>query len=309
MRRLLATVVCAALLGNCGAVSFIAAASDRAPSQSTASSGDYWCTMHPNVRGNQGDRCRICHMPLVPAPPPDFRAFDLQLSTEPAAPRPGIATRLRLTIRAPGGDRRVPHFEVQHERLLHLFVVSQDFRFFAHVHPALQADGTFVQTITLPHAGVYRLITDLAPTGAPPQMLQQTIVTRGYRGSLLPQARLEPDVTDKVVGGVRVSLSMPKPVSGREQLLTFQFADALTGLPISDLEPYLGAVGHLFQLDDEMETPTHSHPVADMSESMGPVVVFQALFPRGGNYRLWVQVQRHGAVLVAPFTVAVRAAE
>jgi hypothetical protein len=31
------------------------------------------------------------------------------------------------------------------------------------------------------------------------------------------------------------------------------------------------------------------------------------LFPRAGEYRIWVQFQRRSEVLTAPFTVAVRA--
>ena len=106
-----------------------------------------------------------------------------------------------------------------------------------------------------------------------------------------------------------VKLSMPPPVGGREQLLTFEFQDVATGSPISDLEPYLGAVGHLLLVSADLQTAAHSHPVAEMSAAVGPTVVFQALFPRAGASRFWVQFQRRGRVLVAPFTVVARPRE
>ena len=37
---------------------------------------------------------------------------------------------------------------------------------------------------------------------------------------------------------------------------------------------------------------------------IGTALAFQVLFPRAGTYRLWVQFQRHGRVLTAPFTVS-----
>jgi hypothetical protein len=197
----------------------------------------------------------------------------------------------------------VHDFERVHERILHFFVNSQDLEHFAHVHPELQADGTFVQTTVLPRAGAYRLIADFLPAGGAPQLLQQSVVTAGYAGSLVPAAPLVKDLAEKILEGVRVKLSMPPPVAGREQLLTFEFEDAKTRAPVSDLEPYLGAVGHLLLVSADLQTVAHSHPVADMSASVGPTVVFQALFPRAGMYRFWVQFQRRGHVLVAPFTV------
>jgi hypothetical protein len=123
---------------------------------------------------------------------------------------------------------------------------------------------------------------------------------------MIPSAHLRTDLADKVVEGIRVRLSMPPAVAGREQLLTFEFNDAASGAPISSLEPYLGAVGHLLIASADLQNVAHSHPVADMSAAVGPVIVFQAMFPRAGSYRFWVQFQRAGHVLVAPFTIIAR---
>jgi hypothetical protein len=265
--------------------------------------------MHPNVRGNSGDRCRICHMPLVLAPPPNYAPYHLSIETNPHAPRAGQPTRIRLRITEPRSDRPAKDFEMVHERLLHLFILSQDLQQFAHVHPSQQKDGSFVYDAVLASAGAYRLIADFLPVGGSPQLIQRTIVTSGYTGSLMPGARLAADVSDKLVDDVRVKLSMPPPVGGREQLLTFEFVDAGSGAPISDLQPYLGAVGHLLLVSADFESVAHSHPVADMSAAVGPTIVFQAMFPRAGMYRLWVQFQRHDRVLVASFNVSVRARE
>jgi hypothetical protein len=296
-------VVLALLLGTHEAVAGLRRA--QANSQpATAAVGTYWCPMHPNIRGKRGDACPICHMALVSAPATDYAAYDLDIITRPPAPVPGRHTEFRLTIHNPSTHAPISEFELVHERKLHLFVVDQDLEFFAHVHPVLQSDGSFLQNAVLPRPGVYRLIADFLPAGGVPQVVQRSVVTAGFTGSLIPHARIAPDVAPKVVDDIRVTLSMPPAVAGREQLLTFEFANAASGRPVDDLEPYLGAVGHLLLVSADLQTVAHSHPVAEMSGSVGPTVVFQAMFPRAGMYRFWVQFQRGGRVMVAPFTVS-----
>ncbi len=210
---------------------------------------------------------------------------------------------MRFFVRTPRTGTVARQFEPVHERLVHFFVVSNDLVFFAHLHPVLQPDGSFVQPVVFPRDGVYRLIADFVPTGAAPQLLQHSVVTAGYRGSVRPAATLAADLTPKVIEGVRISITTPEPVAGREQLVTFDLEDEATHTPITNLEPFLGAVGHLLIVSSDLQSVAHSHPLVQMSTIVGPRVVFQVLFPRAGDYRLWVQCQRNGRVLTAPFTI------
>ena len=264
--------------------------------------GAYWCPMHPDVRGGAGDKCGICGMALVPRPA-DLDAYWLDLAEGSRVPRPGRRDLLRFVIRNPRDDRTVRSFALVHERNLHLFVVSHDLDYFAHLHPELKGDGTFEQPLTLPRAGAYRLIADVEPAGAAPQVLQTSIVTAGYRGSLRPSADPAVDLGDKVVDGLRIKTIAPAPVAGREQLVTFEIEDAATGKPVDDLEPFLGAPGHLLIVSSDLQTAMHSHPVLELSNGAGPRVAFQVMFPRGGAYRMWAQIQRRGRVATAAFTV------
>lgn len=270
-----------------------------------AQAGSFWCPMHPDIRGQAGDRCPICRMALVPQPAPSD-AYWLDLVPPGRVFQPGVPQVLRFAIRDPRKDEVTRQFDPQHERILHLFIVSHDLEYFTHVHPVQRRDGSFEEHVVLPRAGAYRLIADFVPSGAPPQLVQKSIVTAGYRGSLLRDGRLVLDVADKVVDGVRVKAVIPEPVAGREQLVTFELEDAGTGRPIDDLEPYLGATGHLLLVGADLQTAAHSHPVADLSNGPGPRVVFQVVFPREGDYRVWLQVQRGGRVLTVPFTVRAR---
>jgi len=74
-----------------------------------------------------------------------------------------------------------------------------------------------------------------------PQLVQKSIVTAGYTGALAATRIPAGILPNKIVGGTRVKLTLPEPLAGREQLVTFDLQDAATGAPVTDLQPYLGA--------------------------------------------------------------------
>ena len=83
-----------------------------------------------------------------------------------------------------------------HERQYHLFVISQDMTHFQHIHPELQADGTWVIDVTLPKAGYYKVLSDFLPAGGASQFIARPLVTAGYTGDLAgDSARLTLDAS------------------------------------------------------------------------------------------------------------------
>ncbi len=274
--------------------------------QSAATQTVYWCPMHPEIRGIAGEKCPRCGMALVAATASRYDAYGLDIEIVPAALRPGQKARVRFAVREPRTQALVRDFELVHERLFHLFVVSRDLNHFEHIHPELRPDGSLDVDLQVPRPGVYQMIADFLPIGGAPQLVQKSFVTAGYDGPLHEVPTLTPDTSDKIVKGTRVKAIVPEPVAGREQLITFEFEDASTGAPITDLEPYLGA-GHLLLASADLAIVAHSHPVAELSTTRGSDVVFQVLFPRAGTYRFWVQFQRRGQVMTASFTVPVQA--
>ncbi len=231
----------------------------------------------------------------------DSYALDVDLS--PRAPSPGAVTRARFHVRDPRTGAAVTRFDVLHEKLFHLFVVSRDLQYFTHIHPALGANGTFAVDLELPRPGHYQLMADLVPTGGAPQLIQRTITTVGYEGPLHEVPVLAADLGDKVIGDTRIRLAMRDAVAGGERLMTFTLIDEPSGAPASGLEPYLGAPGHLVSVSADLSAAAHSHPVVQDSPTSD--VAFQLLFPRPGMQRVWVQFQRRGRVITASFTIPV----
>ena len=72
------------------------------------------------------------------------------------------------------------------------------------------------------------------------------------------------------------------------------------GEPV-DVEPYLGAAGHLVALREGDLAYLHVHPLA---ERLGEIS-FAAAFPTTGQYRLFLQFKDAGRVQTAPLTLNV----
>jgi Heavy metal binding domain len=264
-----------------------------------------WCPMHPNVRAAAGT-CKECGMALVPIPDNTGASYWLDVSAEPAAVQPNRPAKLRIRVRERSSNVVVARFDEMHERLLHLFVVSSDLAFFDHVHPEPRKDGSFEIAITFPKPGAYRLVADILPTGATPQTLQHTIVTAGPATRAVSRPPLiEAEVLEVEDGGVRARLVPNNMRVGDDSHVVLELADAKTGEPVTDVERYLGAWGHMLVASSDLADIVHSHPLLEETTEGGPAITFQTMFARAGWYRVWAQVQRRGRLLTFGFTVRV----
>jgi hypothetical protein len=260
----------------------------------------FWCPMHPEIRSADPGKCPLCSMDLVRMPASAYGAYELDVTQFPRESGKGTR-RLRIQIRHPQTRQPVTAFADVHERTLHLFIIGRDLAYFAHLHPD-KTDTGFDLPVDL-KPGAYVLVADFVPADGAPQLVQRAVVTPG--ADTLPFATRDvmPDLADKVVDGVRISLAVDaKPQ--RESSLRFTLRDHASGEALTDLEPYLGAAGHLVIVNPDLTVAIHGHP--EGGAAAGPDVVFGPVFPGPGLYKLWVQFQRKGLVVTAPFVVQVR---
>jgi hypothetical protein len=276
-----------------------------------ASVGTFYCPMHPDITAKTEASCSRCGMKLVPGDPLDAREYLLDMKITPQAVRPGQPARLSFTVRHPDTRATVFTYATVHERQFHLFVVSHDLDYYDHVHPEMQADGSWTIDVTLPKAGYYKLIADFLPLGGTPQVVPRLLVT-GDAGDLVAARANLPsdDGLRKTAGSMDVALSLPADglVAGRDETLHYHVVDAKTGQPVTDLEPYLAAFGHTLVVSEDTLEYIHAHPVEQLPEKIddaagGPDLTFKALLPKPGRYRLWTQLKRDNVVTTARFTV------
>ncbi len=278
----------------------IALASATSPADPSAQPPDpsqgvvYICPMDPDVRSHNAGVCRRCGMTLVTGIP-DPVEFHLDMSVFPETPAPGRMAVLQFFVSDPWKDRPVSGFNVVHERFFHAFVVSEDLEFFEHGHPSLVADGVFQYPITLPKAGVFRVLGDYYPAGATPQLTSDTIIVPGTPPAPVQLTR---DYADKAAKNLRVSFSTipEQPVATARTQMRLSI-DAKAGL-----ERYLGAWAHMLVASNDLIDMMHEHPLL---ADGGPQMEFEVVFPRPGVYRVWIQLQSDNTVNTVHFDVPV----
>ena len=211
---------------------------------------------------------------------------------------PGATTKFTFTITGPDGAA-VTAYDVEHEKRMHFIVVRRDTAGYQHLHPDLAADGTWTVPVTVADAGSYRAFADFTPSGGQAQTLGVDLVAPGL---FQPVAHPESRVAD--VDGYRVRLDGDL-IPGRSSRLTVTVTK--DGRAVTDLQPYLGAFGHLVALRGGDLGYLHVHPDGEPGDGKtpaGPDVTFFAEVPSAGTYRLFLDFRHDGVVRTAAFTAA-----
>ena len=212
----------------------------------------------------------------------------------------GAAVPFRFTINAPDGTPETGYVRT-HTKELHLIVVRRDLASYQHVHPVRAADGSWSVPLELPAGGTYRVFADFRPRGLDRNLTLGADLS--VPGRFAPQ-KLPAPSRSTTVGDYDITLA-GTPVAGRESDLVMSVSRA--GAPVTDLQPYLGAYGHLVALRADDLAYLHTHPEghAEPGHVGGPDVAFATTFPTAGSYRLFVDFQVGGVVRTAAFTVEV----
>lgn len=211
-------------------------------------------------------------------------------------PRPGAAGVLAFQILGPDGAP-VTRYQTSHEKDLHLIVVRRDLTGFQHRHPEMAVDGTWRTDLTLPAAGDWRIFADFQPAGTDRSVILGTDVpvAGAYQPARLPDPAPLAQVDDYTVE-VHGEL-----VAGRTSRLTMTVARR--GTATTDLQPYLGALGHLVALRAGDLAYLHVHPL--QTTAAGPEITVDVEVPSAGAYRLFLQFQHEGTVRTVEFTASV----
>ncbi|WP_431971661.1 hypothetical protein [Nocardia sp. bgisy134] len=205
----------------------------------------------------------------------------------------------RFRILGPDGAP-VTRYDAIHDRDLHLIVARRELTGFWHVHPELDVDGTWAVTLNLPEAGAYRVFTDIAPhaLGKTITLGADLAVAGAYEPRPTPAA-----ARTATVDGYEVTLDGDL-VPGTGQLLTLTVRK--DGQPVTDLQPYLAAYGHLVILRAGDLAYVHVHPNGEPGDGVtapGPDITFHTAVPGPGTYRLFLDFQHGDVVRTAAFTL------
>lgn len=329
----------------------------RAGSQASAQ-GPLACPMRCEPGKSYTDRatCPVCRMQLEPL---ESLPFGLIVQSDPKEVVSGAPTRLILRpldqTGLPAGPLRIVH-----EHPIHVMIVSSDLSWFRHEHPVPMATSTsagkestteYELDLTFPFPGEFTLFADFEPEGAASheaagesapvhvhadgaRAARAVVRVAGAPPPVIPLG----DTTESVhrVDGYEVRLRCNGEkffAAGPDHspsLLRFGISREGDLEPITDLDPYLGAMGHLAIISADRTTYIHAHPIepttSDSSSTTKSAphdaalaraaaafgngtlndLVFAAEFPRPGMYRTWAQFSHSGKVITVPITIDVQ---
>ncbi|MES9510686.1 hypothetical protein ABWJ92_30475 [Streptomyces sp. NPDC000609] len=218
--------------------------------------------------------------------------YTLALET-PVVPA-GSRSEIRFAVKDDSG-RKVTAYRREHGKELHFILASTDLTQYRHLHPVRAADGTWSTPVDLPEAGGYRVFADFTPAVAGAENLTlgaDLAVSGAYHPAALPAPAAVAEVD-----GYRVTLGGELRAGRAGELRP---SVSRNGRPVTDLEPYLGAYGHLVALRAGDLAYLHVHP---NEGEPGPVVSFTATAPSAGTYRLFLDFKHQGKVRTAAFTI------
>ncbi|WP_328382203.1 copper resistance protein CopC [Micromonospora zamorensis] len=211
---------------------------------------------------------------------------------------PGVRADYRFRI--VGTDRQpATRFAVVHDKPLHLIVVGRDLSGYQHLHPTMAPDGTWSVPVTLARPGGYRVYADFSVTATNGTQVPLVLgVDHTVPGAHTPTA-LPPAQAETTAGPYAVSMN-GTPTVGVTAPMHFQVSGAPT-TPVQ-LEPYLGAYGHLVVVREGDLGYVHVHPEPELVDGS---VKFWLTAPSSGRYRAFFDFQVAGKVHTAEFTINV----
>ena len=135
------------------------------------------------------------------------------------------------------------------------------------------------------------MYADTQPVGAEPMVLEGRLRANG--GAVVREPLPVPPVTTRV-GRYDVT------IAGTDGRSTFSVS--LDGTPVTDLQPYLGAYGHLVVIREDDLAYLHAHPEDGPA---GPDVAFDVECDGAGSHALYLDFRHRGVVRTAMFTLEV----
>jgi hypothetical protein len=253
------------------------------------------------------------------------RSYEIEVVSGVNGVKPQQETQIVYKINNDKGEI-LKNFAVAHEKIMHFITVRKDLAYFQHLHPDFnQATGEFTVAVTFPEHGPYRIFPDFTPGVDNPQKLPVTVfsdVDVGDQTKYSAQSIIADTQTNKAIEGYQIAFTVPK-IKAQEEF-TYSLEINNNGQPVTDLEKYLGALGHSVILKADKLDFIHTHALEATSEEnsteghnmnamqsdkvsnvRGPEISFTTTLPESGTYKIFAQFQHQGKIVTPDYVVEV----
>lgn len=195
-----------------------------------------------------------------------------------------------FVIEGPDGNAERKFTKI-HEKDLHFILVNRELTVFHHVHPTLAADGTWSIALPALAAGSYRAVADFQVADRPRLALGVDLAVAGNYTT----TAMAPPASTSIVDGYEVTIATDVKRGGEVKIALTVRKD---GRMVTDLQPYLGAFGHLVAMRSGDLAYAHVHP----DDYVDGVLDFDAELTSEGRYGLFFDFKHGDTVHTATFT-------
>lgn len=255
------------------------------------------------------------------------RSYELELTSNTEGTKPQELKKITYKIKNDKGQV-LKNFETVHEKIMHFIVVRKDLQNFQHLHPEFnQVTGGFTVSVTFPSDGPYRVFPDFTSGDDNPQKLPATVFADLNVGDIKnykAQAVIADKQPNKTVDGYEITYSLPAILEQKKEV-QYSLMINKNGQPVTNLNNYLGALGHSVILKADTLDFIHTHagdkPGMNQGTDMGhtsettmmqneanrgPQINFTTTFSSSGVYKIFTQFQHVGKVITTDFVAEVK---
>lgn len=277
----------------------------------------YSCPMHPEVNANKPGKCSKCGMDLVHTDKAtDNKKYKIDFRSKPAVIESAKQAELFFTPRIENDNNTLVPLDLVHEKKMHLIIVSKDLSYFDHVHPEYNTDGSYQVTALaggkeyskgegnnetrFPFGGEYITFQDYMPSGSQHQLSRIPVTVKGPEKKAVKYSAEQLSWSGN---DYKVNLTFDKNVSAGQDLELTATVNH-QGKAVTNLQNYLGALGHMVIISEDTEQYLHVHPLE--SEEKGPQIKFHSNFSKPGIYRVFLQFKHENKIRTADFVIIVK---
>ncbi len=240
----------------------------------------------------------------------DRGAATLKVALVPAGaftPGQPQSVTLTLTDLKTGAGIGPDQLVLAHTKKLHLLVIDESLTDYQHIHPVAGAKpGEWTFSFMPKFGRTYRVWADSTRTGGDQEYVFADLAA-GTEKASAPDAK---PVTTAEMDGLKFALSFAGPVKAGEGVMgSVAIVDVKSGKPFTQLQPIMGAFGHVVAFSRDWSSIEHVHPQGTEPKSdrerSGPVIGFHMAPQNAGVMKIFVQVLANGKEVIVPFTVNV----
>jgi hypothetical protein len=203
----------------------------------------------------------LCAGLILPVSGQAGKAPVVSLTLSNKTPKPGEPVNLTFQVKQDG--EALTDFDVVHEKTSHLILVSSDYTDFQHVHPDLDDKGTFtIRDVVFTRPGPYYVFMDVTPQGSRQIVKRFEVPVQGKAAPLV----LKEDTRDRGAADMRIRLKTdPVKLKTGDAMLHFELTRG--GQPVTDIKPFMGAMGHVIAIGKNGAPFLHIHPMESAGDN------------------------------------------